>query len=287
MAVLTELDAGAFSDEEKFRLAKVLLLCYPKSGSTWLQAMIAQYLDARYGARLTSFNEMFLRTLQVSGVETALRTHDDEPHVKPVSELEQDKSRYREKKVLLLVRDPRDVVVSYYFWATRGREEDWRWEPFKGTADEFVHSPIGGLRTVIAFYNIWARNRHVPRDWMLVRYEELRADVMAQMRRVLAFLGDMAPSIPHLEQAIELARFENMRRLEDANLPGLTRPEHVPTGDHDAYKIRRGVIGGYVSYLRPETIDEMDRIIAAELADDFACYKTLRKDSACVLLPSQ
>lgn len=284
---MTELDPDAYTDEEKFRLAKVLLLCYPKSGSTWLQAMIAQYLDARYHARMRSFNEMFLRTLQAPGVETALRTHDDEPHVKPVSELEQDKSRYREKKVLLLVRDPRDVVVSYYFWATRGREEDWRWEPFKGTVDEFVHSPIGGLRTVIAFYNVWARNRRVPRDFMLVRYEELRADAGAQMRRVLEFLGDSAPSILHLEKAIELARFENMRRLEDANMPGLTRPGHVPTGEYDGYKIRRGVIGGYVDYLRPETIEEMDRILDAELCDELRCYKTPRKDSACVLLPSQ
>jgi Sulfotransferase domain len=264
--------ADAYTAEEQFRLASVLLVCYPKVGSTWLQTMIAQYLDARYGAKAKSVKQMFLRTMQVKGMEPTLRTHDDNPHAKPVPAFEQDKSHYREKKVILLVRDPRDVVVSYYFWVTHGREVDWPLEPFRGNIDEFVHSPIGGLRTVITFYNIWAHNRHVPREFMLVRYEEVRAHAFAQMCRVLAFLGETKPSVSHLEKVIEFGKFENMRGLEDENAPGLTKPAHIRTGEYEAYKMRRGIVGGYVDYLRPKTIEEMDRIIAAELSEEFSFY---------------
>jgi hypothetical protein len=262
-----------YTEEEQFQLAKVIIVCYPKTGSTWLQAMIAQYLEVRHGIMLKSFKQMFMRSLQVSGVDPILRTHDDGPHVKTVSELEQDKLRYREKKVILLIRDPRDIVVSYFFWVTRGREVQWSWEPFKGAVDEFVHSRIGGLRTIIAFYNIWARNKHVPREFMLVRYEDVCTAVFAQMCRVLAFMGETTPSLPHLEKAIELGKFEHMRRLEEANAPGLGRPAHISIGDYEGYKMRRGIVGGYADYLHPETIEEMDHIINSELADEFSFYK--------------
>jgi Sulfotransferase domain len=57
--------------------------------------------------------------------------------------LETDKSRYRGTKVLYLIRDPRDVVVSCFFQATR------RKKLFRGTLSEFIRSDNYGIRKIV------------------------------------------------------------------------------------------------------------------------------------------
>ncbi|NIW61013.1 MAG: sulfotransferase domain-containing protein, partial [Nitrospinaceae bacterium] len=60
---------------------------------------------------------------------------------------------------------------------------------FRGSLREYVYEPVGGIKTILEFYNIWARNRHVPRDFLLVTYESLQGDPLGELRRVIDFLG--------------------------------------------------------------------------------------------------
>lgn len=263
-----------YSDEEKLQLASVILICFPKAGSTWIQMMLAQYLEGRYGCQMRSVKHLFVRSLHAPGIDATLRTHDDGPHFKAVSELERDKSRYRDKKVIFLVRDPRDVIVSYYFWYTRRKlHEHHQGKPFEGSIDEFVFNPVGGLPTLIAFYNLWLQNRHVPRSFLLLEYEQVRRDPYGEMRKVLNMMGERDVSEAHLKHAIEVSHFDRMRQLEEEGAAGLSRPAEVGARDFDGFKTRRGVMGGYVDYLDPRTIAKMDAYIDAELSEELATYK--------------
>ena len=74
----------------------IRVVSFPKSGRTWLRVMLDDIaLKARF-------------------------SHDGSDHVfrRSFSELDADKSRYAQDSVLLLVRDPRDTVVSGYFQVT-------------------------------------------------------------------------------------------------------------------------------------------------------------------------
>ena len=42
-------------------------------------------------------------------------THDDDAQWKAPDQVTQSKERFRDSRVLLLVRDPRDVIVSLYY----------------------------------------------------------------------------------------------------------------------------------------------------------------------------
>jgi hypothetical protein len=103
--------------------------------------------------------------------------------------LSEDKRAYQDKKVVLLARDVRDVLV----W-------------FDGTLAEFVRSSVFGARKVATFYEIWSRNRIVPREFLLIRYEQLHAAPEDALTSVLRFIGAPELERSHLAAAVAYAR---------------------------------------------------------------------------------
>jgi hypothetical protein len=84
--------------------AHTCVVSFPKSGRTWLHVMLARLAHGAHAPFV----------LDVPGV---LFTHDDAD--KPSLPLRTDFGRYADRKVVLLVRDPRDVLVSYFAHRTR------------------------------------------------------------------------------------------------------------------------------------------------------------------------
>jgi len=229
------------------RRADVLLISYPKCGRTWLTLLLSRALANHVGARSVDY----LATDMLPGVEGLPRiriSHDDDPHWKTPRSLVRSKRRYRDQKVILLVRDPRDVVVSMYF--ERSRRE----RAFDGSLREFLHEPRGSLETILAYYNVWAEQRTSVKDLCLVRYEDLQADAAGSLRRILAFIGLAGVSDADVAEAVEFASFENMRSMEVGDVLGSGRLRARDPRDGESYKTRKGKVGGYVDYLRPAEI---------------------------------
>jgi hypothetical protein len=180
--------------------------------------------------------------------------------VKRPDRLGSSKKSYRRKRIIMLVRDPRDVIVSAYFQATR------RKRVFNGSLREYLPQ----IDTLLEYLNVWAAQRHAVRDFLLVRYEELSADPAGQLRRVMAFLGvrDLEPQ--HIEEAVRFAKFENMRALEASGaLPGALRPTN--SRDPESFKTRRGRVGGYVEYLSSSDVAYVESRMSERL-DGFYGY---------------
>jgi hypothetical protein len=261
--------------QERFDRSEVIFVCFPKCGSTWLEVILTQYLVRRYGVTAEGIRDLHRVSHKLPNVKVTTRTHDDDPHLKTVDRFETDKSIYKDKGVLLLVRDPRDVVVSYFFEYTKKKEHLSAGEPpFLGTVDDFMHHKIGGLRAIIRFYNIWAEKRQVPRDFVMVTYEDLHKDTMGEISRLLRYLDKNPVDETVLAEAVAFGRFDNMRALEEKGTPGLRLNPNVQLSDTEGYKVRKGKVGGYSDYLSPASTAEADRIVREELSDFFSFYKT-------------
>src|SRR3989338_9283004 len=163
------------------------LVSFPKCGRTWLRAMIkkAIQLHVVFTSR-DIFDLMFEdipeEDLSQSGIclPRIFVSHDDDPHWKKPRELVRLKKKYADKKVIFLIRDPRDTIVSIYFQQSRRvTSEDVKWDspkrlgPYKGTLHQYLHEKIGGVETFLEFYRIWANNRHIPKSFFLIRYEDI------------------------------------------------------------------------------------------------------------------
>ena len=97
--------------------------------------------------------------------------------------------------------------------------------------------------------NEWINEFSDRPEFSLVRYESIRAAPTEQFRALLARLGETAPDMSILQEAIEFSRFENMQKMEAA---GAFESKILRAGDiHDpeSFKVRRGKVGGYREYL--------------------------------------
>ncbi len=161
-----------------------------------------------------------------------------------------------ESRMILLVRDPRDVVSSVLDGARRGSwlyewGEKGGWKE-NALADE---DPDGFVkrraRTYLHHAGAAKRAYDAHRGpKTLVRYEDLRADTLAVMRRMY---GDLSVSVDAdgLERAVEKHSWENIPREKK--------------GEGKFY--RKGASGGWREDLTPEQARTVERITAPLLSE--------------------
>lgn len=233
-----------------------VLLSFPKCGRTWLRLMLAKTFEQHFGLQGTAF---FTSNYVLGGgggeIPVVKLSHDDKPQLKTPAELETDKTKYRDTKVILLIRDLRDVMVSNYFQQTRrtGRRN--------GDLSSFLRTERGSVDAFIRFYNIWAENRHVPLDFLLLRYEDMHAQVEGELKKVIKFLGLQGVNDEVIRHATKFARFDNMREMEKEGVFDRRSRKLVAANrnDTESYKTRAGKVGGYVKYLSPADIEYLDQ----------------------------
>ena len=255
----------------RHQLTSTYLLSYPGCGRTWLTILIGKtFIDGMDIADIhpSQLTELARARREVPRVWVL---HDDRPQLRRPEDVVRDKRRFASKSVVLLLRDPRDAIISYYFEASKRRGR------FDGTPGEFIRNPIGGIDTLIAYYNVWANNRDVPRKLCVVHYEELRREPVVQLERVMQAIGYVPPRAV-LEGAVEFGKFENLRKVETK---GDLRPDldRHKTGDAESFKVRKGRVGGYREYLSPEDIDWLDTRIAQRLSPFYREYLKPPKSS--------
>lgn len=254
--------------------ADVAFVSYGKSGRTWLRLMLSRYFQQRFGLPEGAFLEFDNLHRQNAAIPRVYFTHgnylrDYTGHLDVFED-------FRNHRVVLLVRDPRDVAVSQYFqWGRRMRpHKKWLNRYPRHGADlslfEFIQGHEAGLSRVIEFQNRWAGALRRLDHALLIRYEEMRDQPEAALRQTLEFLG-FSPGPDEVESAVTYAEFDNMRKLEEAGSVRASGQRLVPgkRGDHESYKVRRAVVGGYLDYLDATQRAEIDARLAAELDPAF------------------
>ncbi|MEN1967125.1 sulfotransferase domain-containing protein [Lentibacillus sp. N15] len=113
-------------------------------------------------------------------------------------------------KVIYLVRDPRDVVISYYYHFKKYYNDN---RDFATFFQAFTEGRIGpGLWST----NIdsWLNNQEkVENGFLLVKYEDLLEDTFKEAKRIINFLN-LDRSEQEITEAVNWSSFDNMRALE-------------------------------------------------------------------------
>jgi hypothetical protein len=208
----------------------VFVASYPRSGNAWLAFIL---LDL--AGRETSFDNLRFE-LPIVGV------HANAPSLVPgggrlIKTHEPYQSSYR--RALHLVRDPRDVALSYYRFMQRDgkfivRADDDEAATFDAYLDAFIAGRLNPHGTWLSHLESWvAAQRDRPDGILRIRYEDMRADTPAAVHRVAAWLGFEITDV----QAVAIAErcsLERMREAERSEDPavvfGATRPEMVYVG---------------------------------------------------------
>jgi hypothetical protein len=242
--------------------ATTYLCSFPKCGRTWLRFLVANYLDEALSLGVgIDFRTLFTVVPNagadpVTG-EPAFAFEGDDRVPRLVASHDSWSATLGDDPVVLLVRDPLDVLVSYYFHETR------QWHLYDGDLKSYIRDPELGVARLAGFLNSWAErlegHRHV-----VLTYEGMHANTAGELRRVLEFLGIAGIDDEVLERAVERSSFESMQRTEvAAPLAG----HDYEVSDPEARRVRRGAIGGYVDYLDDEDVVYVRTTLEATLTE--------------------
>jgi hypothetical protein len=115
-----------------------------------------------------------------------------------------NKKRFKKSKVVFLVRNPFDVIVSYYDSQ----------KSFKGSVSDFIESYNHGIKNLLKFYNTWHKYRTDPKKFIVLKYEDMHADMRGALKVVFDFYDLPQPSEDILSKAIEFVNI-NAQQTED------------------------------------------------------------------------
>lgn len=184
----------------------IFLASYPRSGNTWVRFILGTILT---GEKITWENmEEF--------VPDIYRNTDWElkKNVRPriIKSHHSYDSRYN--KVVYLVRDVRDVLLSYYNYHKKFNKlpNDYRLDKF---IKKFINGDLDDFGSWGENVNSWISNGEKVKNGLeLFRYEDLKDNTFAEIKRMVDFLNIVATD-KEIADAIEWSSFSNMRKLED------------------------------------------------------------------------
>ena len=213
--------------------ADAFLLSYPRSGNTWLRLMLASLAQATSAA---TFDNVRFIVPEVGGQGGAPGLLPGGGRIIKSHERGRAAFRVRCTPAVYIVRDGRDVCVSYYFWSLR---RGW----YEGELSSFLERFLAGD---VGPYGAWQDH---PASWLedpeaaaritVVRYEDCLAAPEETLARVTARLGiDAGPEL--IAETVAEHSFERMQSMEKQSTWLLRKSEgsNIPV-------VRGGRSGGW------------------------------------------
>ena len=252
---------------KKLQRCDWVLMSWGKSGRTWLRVMLsrAYQLKANLDAsKLLDFDNLKHLDPQLPAV---FFTHNN--YLRDYTGNHESKSHFQGKRIVLLVRDPRDVAVSQFFqWQYRMRPNKKfinDYPPHGAAIDvwDFVLDEDAGVPRIVDYFNGWAQAIPQLRDVLIVRYEDMRADPGVALAKILAFTGT-AVTAEQVREAVEFAALDNMKKMEQEKF-FKGSGARVRPGDQDnpdSYKTRKAKVGGYRDYFNEEQCEQLAQMVA-------------------------
>jgi Sulfotransferase domain len=226
----------------------IFLVSFPKSGNTWMRFLLGNLINPD---KSVGFVDIESVVPDIAGTPRA----DFRKLKRPRLIKSHDCFDPRYRRVIYVIRDPRDVAVSLYYYAKKvkniddsfsleafvkrmlvpGRSYNGTWGEHAGSwlvnamnIAEFSFQKNGGsFHSAGSDYRarIEAGARRGRRELILVRYEDLLQDTQAELYRIAKFLGvDASPE--RIGLAVERSTADSMRKLESAqNLQWATTRE--------------------------------------------------------------
>lgn len=262
----------------KARRTGLLIVGHPKSGNTWLRVMLSRLYQVRHGlpaSVIVTSDELARRHPEVPRISATNGHYSYEGAVGEALAAEAPDSPLRRKPIVFLARNPCDIAVSWYFQFTR-RQSAHKQELINAFIErpidrrtvsmwDFVrHSDIG-LPFLIDYLNRWERNVERLERAIVVRYEDLRAEPAATLRRITGLMDETFGD-QEIEEAVSFGAFDNLRQLESKGFfrqGGLTLRN---PGDPESFKVRRAKVGGYRDYFTPEQVAELEELVSTRLS---------------------
>ena len=224
------------------------IVSYPKSGTTWFRFILSNYIS---GCKVsTFFTNEFIPDIHIH--ESLCESLERPRIMKSHSKFD---ASY--PKVIYLVRDVRDVLISFFFHSLKynpkynGFELSEfmdcfnKGELFSGRWDEHVLGWINQFEGEV----------------LVIRYEDLLLNTEKEMLSALSFLNfEINDSL--LKDSIESASFSKMQKIEKTEN---TTDESLKNSNQSLMFVRKGIIGDFNNHLSKQQIQKLNNVYGRTL----------------------
>jgi len=252
---------------QRLQRADLVVVSFGNSGRTWLRVMLSRFHQKRHGLderRLLNFDNLKKKS---SSIPAVLFTHNNylPDYVGSING-----EHFRFKKIVLLVRDPRDTAVSQFFqWRYRMKASKKYLNNYPPHGAEvstldFLLDLDSGVPRIVDYCNLWVAALKDRENVLLVRYEDMREDPRAQLEQILAFTGTPG-TMAAVNDAVEFASFGNMKLMEQNRFfAGIgSRLRQRNKANPESFKVRKAKIGGYRDYVTDEQCAVLAQLTAS------------------------
>jgi hypothetical protein len=232
-----------------------VLISIPKSGRTWIRTFLNAYFSYKLGRQFS----LDLTDRGDAGAPRIIYSHDLFEHRTKGNAWDRLRRKYliqrralRKRPIVLLARDPRDTFVSYGVQLTR-RNPATPNEIKEMSIDALLRHPRFGIAVMVEVMNSWITEFGDRSDFMIVRYEDLRAEPVRLFHELLRAIGEKKVDDAVFGPAIDFSDFRNMQKLEAAGEFGSKILQPRDRKDPESFKVRQGKVGGFREYLSAES----------------------------------
>lgn len=157
-------------------------------------------------------------------------------------------------KIIYIVRNPKDLCVSYYHFWRLGHN-------VSGEFDEFCEL---FLSDNVPYGSMWAHmlsfwNRRHQSNILFLRYEDMKRNlpvVIGECARFLEIGRQLTDQ--EVQQLCNHLQFDRMQRNPAVNLESLLKISEEVTGETSVKFIRKGAIGDWKNYMSDMLSDRFD-----------------------------
>ncbi|CDW55667.1 Sulfotransfer 1 domain containing protein [Trichuris trichiura] len=273
--VTVSVDRMEYLNNFEFRPSDIIILSYPKSGTTWVSEIVSQLchseeakarplhervpwleMESSYiWVRFYWFWHMLTKLLHLRSSEgdekAAIEPRMWFSHLplelmpKPVIE--------GKCKVVYVCRNPKDTAVSYYHFHRMARflgQQDIAWDDF------FPLYTSGNIYCGSWFEHVtsyWKLSKLNP-NMIFVKYEDMQVDLRSQIQRLIKFL-DVHPTSEMIDNVIHTVQFNTMKSSRKSNRDGVWL-----FNQNVSEFIRKGEVGDWKNYFTVAQSETFDKI---------------------------
>jgi hypothetical protein len=250
-------------DEAWLDEAEAVVVSFPKSGRTFVRAMLARLYQRRFGIDERGLLEFPTLRRAPPGVPKLLFTHagdamrgPEHVHVEP--------AHYAGKRVVLIARQPGDIAVSRYHHLKHRSRDKARQRLAAQPLETFVWAEQGGIPSIVAFLNLFASLPGVT----IVRYEDILSAPEDSLRKIAEAIG-LSVDKTDIADAVEFGTLPNLKQREREGYFTSSRLQRSRGGDERSGKVREGSSGGYRTQLDGDAVARIDAYLEQHLDPRF------------------
>jgi hypothetical protein len=225
----------------------LFIVSYPRSGNTWTRFLIGNLI---YQDDPVTFTNVESRVPEIYFYPDRVLRGFKHPRI--LKSHEYFDPRYR--RVIYIVRDPRDVAVSMYYYSIKRKNisDGYAMEEFvpRFMAGEFLEDWGSWDEHVSS----WRATREGKSGFLLLRYEDMLANPVSELTKVATFIN-LDISGGTVERAVKLSSAEHMQELEKTQSAAWTLTKNTRT---DIAFVRKARAGSWESELPPMCVAKIE-----------------------------